>query len=284
MVTASAHVFWRQVEAGARQAALDLGVELYLRGPRREGSVATQLRLIDKVLEQGCRALVIAPAGPQINARVSELKGQGVLTFYIDRDVGGGDAQALIATDNYRAGQAAGRYVVQRLGGKGRVGMIRMTPEIPSTSARQRGFVQAVRAAGLAIVFDRPLGDPPQATLEALVQELPRLDALFTPNGSSTRQVYAALLRLQSAGRVLHLGFDADPLLLEALGSGQIAALMVQQPYRMGYQGVLLAHQALREKRLEPRRREVELEAVLVTRDNLDSPSIRALLAPLERR
>ncbi|MBS7726049.1 substrate-binding domain-containing protein [Pseudomonas lalucatii] len=157
-------------------------------------------------------------------------------------------------------------------------------PGDSSTSARQRGFVQAVRAAGLAIVFDRHLGDPPQATLEALVQELPRLDALFTPNGSSTRQVYAALLRLQSAGRVLHLGFDADPLLLEALGSGQIAALMVQQPYRMGYQGVLLAHQALREKRLEPRRREVELEAVLVTRDNLDSPSIRALLAPLERR
>ncbi|WP_439886438.1 substrate-binding domain-containing protein [Pseudomonas sp. MBLB4123] len=204
-----------------------------------------------------------------------------MLTFYIDRDVGGRDVQALIATNNYRAGQAAGRYVARRLGSKGRVGVIRMTPEIASTSARQRGFIQAVEAAGLRIVFDRPLGDPPHATLEDLREQLPRLDALFTPNGSSTRQVYAALLRVQAAGQVLHLGFDADPLLLEALGAGGIEALMVQQPYRMGYQSVLLARRALREQRLQTQRREFELEAVLVTRENLDSPPVQALLAPL---
>ncbi|WP_439860772.1 substrate-binding domain-containing protein [Pseudomonas sp. MBLB4136] len=278
VVPASAHIFWRQVEAGARRAGVDAGIELYVRGPRKEGSVATQLQLIDKVVEQGCKALVIAPAGAEINAKARELEARGVLTFYIDRDVGGEDVQALIATNNYQAGQAAGRYVAQRLGDKGRVGLIRMTPEIASTSARQRGFIQAVEAAGLTITFDRPLGDPPQATLEALRAQLPRLDALFTPNGSSTRQAYAALLRMQGAGQLLHIGFDADQVLLEALRAGQIDALMVQQPYTMGYQGVLLAERALRTGRVEPRMRRIELDAVLVTRDNLDSPGIKTQL------
>ncbi|QLC73596.1 substrate-binding domain-containing protein [Pseudomonas sp. LPB0260] len=278
VVPASAHVFWQQVEAGARRAGVDAGIELYVRGPRKEGSVATQLQLIDKVLEQGCKALVIAPAGAEINAKARELEARGVLTFYIDRDVGGDDVQALIATNNYRAGQAAGRHVAQRLGSEGRVGLIRMTPEIASTSARQRGFIQAVEAAGLTIAFDRPLGDPPQATFEALHDQLPRLDALFTPNGSSTRLTYAALLRMQEAGQLLHIGFDADQVLLDALRAGQIDALMVQQPYAMGYQGVLLAERALRTGRVEPRMRRIELDAVLVTRDNLDSPGIKTQL------
>ncbi|UTW09426.1 substrate-binding domain-containing protein [Pseudomonas benzenivorans] len=283
VVSASAHTFWKQVEAGARQAGVDAGIELYVRGPRKEGSVATQLKLIDKVVEQGCRALVIAPAGAEINARARALKARGVLTFYIDRDVGGDAVQALIATNNYQAGQAAGRYVAQRLGSSGRVGLIRMTPAIASTSARQRGFIQAVEAAGLRISFDRPLGDPSQATFEALRGQLPQLDVLFTPNGTSTRQAYAALLRMQEAGQLLHVGFDADPVLLDALKAGQIEALMVQQPYAMGYQGVQLAAQALRSGRIEPRRRVIELDAVLVTRENLDSPAIRKLLALPER-
>ncbi|WP_439886439.1 hypothetical protein ACSX1C_12840 [Pseudomonas sp. MBLB4123] len=77
MVPAGTQVFWRQVEAGARQAALDADIELHLRGPRREGSVATQLQLIDKVLEPGCKALIIAPAGPRSTPRPASSRIRG---------------------------------------------------------------------------------------------------------------------------------------------------------------------------------------------------------------
>lgn len=117
VVPASAHAFWAQVEAGARQAGRENGVEIYFRGPSREGSVAAQLQLIDKIVERGCRALIIAPSGLEIIAKVSDLKTQGILTLYIDRDVGGADVRAVIATDNYKAGQLAGQYLGQALGG-----------------------------------------------------------------------------------------------------------------------------------------------------------------------
>jgi ribose transport system substrate-binding protein len=267
IVPAGAHTFWTQVEAGALQAARETGVDIYFRGPSREGRVETQLQLIDRVVERGCKALIIAPSGSEIGAKVSELKARGILTFYIDRDVGGADVQAVIASNNYQAGQLAGQYLGQVLGRKGRVGVIRTSPPIASTSERQRGFIQAVKAAGLRVVFDQPLGDDPEVTFKALREQLPQLDALFTPDGSTTRVTHAALLRLQAAGQVRHVG------------SGQIAALVIQQPYSMGYRSVRLAQRALRDKRVEARRRQIELEVMLVTRENLDRLEVKELLA-----
>jgi ribose transport system substrate-binding protein len=279
VVPAGAHNFWTLVEAGAQQAARETGVDLYFRGPSREGRVETQLQLIDRVVERGCKALIIAPSGSEIIAKVSELKARGILTFYIDRDVGGADVQAVIASNNYQAGQLAGRYLGQVLGRKGRVGVIRTSPSIASASERQRGFIQAVKAAGLRIVFDHSLGDDPGVAFNALREQLPQLDALFTPDGFTTRTTHAALLRLQAAEQVRHVGFDGGRLLAGALGSGRITALVIQQPYAMGYRSVRLAQRALRDKRVEARRRQVELEVMLVTRENLDRLEVKELLA-----
>ncbi|HWV10279.1 MAG TPA: substrate-binding domain-containing protein [Pseudomonas sp.] len=270
LVPASGHPFWLQVEAGAREAARETGVDLYVRGPSREGQVETQLQLIEKVMEHGCKALIIAPSGPEIGDRVGTLKAEGVQTFYIDRDVGGIDVQAVVATDNYLA---------QVLGGQGRVGVIRVSPAIASTSERQRGFLQAAKAAGLSVVFDQALGEDPEATFDALRQQLPTLDGLFTSNGVATRATYAALLRLNATHKLTHVGFDTSQQLFDALKAGHISALMIQQAYAMGYQSVRLAQRALAGERIEPQRRQVELQAVLVTRDNLERSDIKALLA-----
>lgn len=279
LVPPSTHPFWSQVEAGGRQAAAETGVDLYVRGPSREGQVETQMQLIDKVVALGCKALIIAPSGPEIIGKVRALKVKGVMTFYIDRDVGGVDVQAVVATDNYRAGKDAGRYLVRVLGGQGRIGMIRMTPSISSTSERQRGFLQVVEAAGLKVVFDQPLGSDAEATFKALQQHLPKLDGLFTSSGSVTLATHAALRRMQATDGLVHIGFDAGQQLLDALKAGQMGGLLVQQPYSMGYQSVRLAQRALSGEPVQPARRQVELEAVLVTRDNLERSDIKALLA-----
>lgn len=282
VVPAGAHEFWAQVEAGARKAGEESGVDIYFRGPAREGNAAAQLRVIDKIVQRGCKALIIAPSGLEIIDRLSGLKARGIPVFYIDRDIGGADVQAVIATDNYQAGQLAGQHMGRVLGGKGRVAVIRMSPPVASTSERQRGFIQAAEAAGLTIAFDRPLGDNPAMTFAALREYLPRLDAIFTPNGSTSRATHAALLRMKVAGQLLHVGFDSGRLLLDALKAGQLDALVVQQPYAMGYQSVHLARRALLEQ-WAPQRRQIELDAVLVTRENLDRPDIQALLMLLRQ-
>ncbi|MDG9756804.1 substrate-binding domain-containing protein [Pseudomonas sediminis] len=261
MVPAGTSAFWSELEAGARRTADELQLELYTRAPAQEGSVEVQLQLIDRVLAQGCKALIIAPADDVIDIRIKALRAEGIPTVYVDRDVAGDGAYALVATDNFLAGQLAGQQMAERLGRGGRVGMLRLRPGLQSTEERERGFLLAAQATGLQVVFDTYLGDDRQRISEALSQQLPKLDGLFSPNGTSSRATLAALRQLGKAGTLDFVGFDGGDLLFDAVREGEIHALLLQQPQAMGDHAVRLVHRALSGERaisrlqllLEPR-------------------------------
>ena len=154
MVPSGGTAFWRQVEIGANQAAAELRVPLYYRGPSREGGVTAQLQIIARIVARGCRTLVIAPSDEAIGRRVGELAASGIPTLYMDRAVAGDAALGLVATDNFTAGLQAGEYMAQLLRGKGRVALLRLRRGLSSTGERERGFLQGAQAAGLEVVID----------------------------------------------------------------------------------------------------------------------------------
>lgn len=260
--------FWEQVEVGARQAGKELGLNVHFRGPNHEGRVTTQLEMINWMLEQGCKALVIAPSGPEIAPRVQQLAGSGINTVYFDRDLPGSAVRGVVATDNFRAGVQAGEAMAAALGGQGQVALLRLQAGVPSTSARERGFRQAAEQGGLSILVDTYIGDDSQAAVTALRDQLPQLVGVFTPNSTSTRAALAALRRLGKAGELVHVGFDGDQLLLDALSEGEVHSLMIQQAHAIGYQAVQLAVQSLRGE-LSAQPVNIALPVQQVNRENL---------------
>lgn len=261
LIPASTSAFWANVEAGARRSADDLQMDIYTRAPTNEGSVDVQLQLIERVLAHGCKALIIAPAGNAIDARAVALREQGIPTVYVDRSVAGEGAYALVATDNFLAGQLAGQQLAEHLGTGKRVALLRLQPGLQSTQERERGFLLAARTSGLQVVFDDYLGDDRQRMVAALTRMMPDLDGLFSPNGSSTRAALAALRQMGRTGQVAFVGFDGGDLLFDALREGQLQALLLQQPQAMGDHAVRLVQRALSGERaaaplqllLEPR-------------------------------
>lgn len=268
VVAASGAPFWRKVEAGARQAAKEQGVDMYFRGPNREGRVDTQLQMINWVIERGCKALVIAPSGNEITARVQQLANSGINTIYFDRNLPGSAVRGTVATDNFQAGLEAGQALAAALGGQGNVALLRLQAGVFSTSERERGFRQGAEEGGLSILLDAYVGDDSQAATDALSDYMPQLKGVFTPNSTSSRAALAALRRLGKAGEILHIGFDDDPLLIDALRKGEIHSLMIQQAHTIGYRAVLLAAQGLRDE-LPAERVNIALPVRRVTRDNL---------------
>ncbi|MBK8006881.1 MAG: substrate-binding domain-containing protein [Gemmatimonadetes bacterium] len=99
---------------------------------------------------------------------------------------------------------------------------------------------------------------------------------VFCPNESST---FGMLLsaRAGDGGEGEVRRFDASEGLVEALRAGQIDALTVQNPVRMGYLGVKTAVDHLRGKMVEAR---VDTGVGVITRDSLSSPEARELLSP----
>lgn len=76
---------------------------------------------------------------------------------------------------------------------------------------------------------------------------------------------------------VFFVGFDGSPPLVEALRTGQIQGLVLQNPRRMGSLGVKTLIDHLEGRPIE---REVSTGETLVTRDNMGDSSIAELLSP----
>ena len=78
-------------------------------------------------------------------------------------------------------------------------------------------------------------------------------------------------------GKVALVGFDNDDKLVKFLEDGVISALVVQDPYRMGYDGIKTALAASKGEKVEAN---VDTGANLVTKENRKDPKIDALLNP----
>ena len=91
----------------------------------------------------------------------------------------------------------------------------------------------------------------------------------------SMRNDLLALRQVGLAGKVRFVGFDASPPLVEALKSGEIDALVVQNPRKMGYLATKTLVAAIRGEQVEPR---VDTGVVVATRANMNEPAIAPLL------
>ena len=73
------------------------------------------------------------------------------------------------------------------------------------------------------------------------------------------------------------LGFDAGTQSIEALEAGDIQGLVVQNPMRMGYEGVLTIVRHLKGEAATP---QIDTGVLMVTPENMQQAEARDLLHP----
>ena len=85
---------------------------------------------------------------------------------------------------------------------------------------------------------------------------------------------------IEEAGKqdeIVAYAFDADPDEIEAIKNGVLRGIVVQDPFGMGYQGVMSAIDAIEGKTVE---KDVIVDATIVTLDNMEEEPIQKLLYP----
>src|SRR6478752_3587622 len=116
------HSFWKSVEAGARQAGTELGVEIIWKGPLKEDDRAQQIAVVQQFVSSGISAIVLAPLddtalrGPVKSA--AERKIPVVIFDSALKAEVGKDFVSFVATDNKRGGTLGGEELARLLGGK----------------------------------------------------------------------------------------------------------------------------------------------------------------------
>jgi len=71
------------------------------------------------------------------------------------------------------------------------------------------------------------------------------------------------------------VGFDAEKALIDGLNAGRIDSLVVQNPFKMGYEGVKAIVMTIKG---QPVPKKIDTGVNLITRDNQDDPKIKELL------
>ena len=278
------HEFWKSIHAGAARAAREAGVEIIWKGPQKEDDRAQQITVVEDFISRGVDGIVLAPLDDRALVRpVADAVREGIPVVVIDSGLQGSDYASYVATDNYKGGVLAARRLGGLLDGKGRIFLIRYQEGSASTEQREAGFLDTVTKEfpGLVLlVQDQYAGATTETAYqlaENLISRFPDVEGVFAPNESSTFGTLRALQESHLAGKIVFVGFDSSPKLVQGLRDGDIQGLVIQNPVQMGYLGVktIVAH-----LRGEPIEKVIDTGVVLATRDNMDTPEIRALLTP----
>jgi len=276
-----AHLFWQSVHAGAVAASRETGVEIIWNGPASETDYTGQLQIVEAMINQRVDAIVLAPIDKTAMVAVVERAAREKIPVVIfDSGIDTDNFVSQVATDNYAAGCAGAARTGKILNGKGKVAMVMVQPGAASTMERERGFRDTLQRdfPGVQIVDARyGMADFAKslAVAENMLTAHPELDAMFASNESSTVGATQALKARRSKVRLV--GFDSSPTLIEDLLAGTIDSLVVQDPFRMGYESV---HNAVKKLRGESVQKMNNLPPLVVTRENLDDPTVARQLNP----
>lgn len=284
------HEYWKSIHAGAVQAAQELAgkgvhVDLIWKGPLREDDREQQVDVVEGFLSQGVSGIVLAPLDNRaLVGPVEEAKRAGVPTVIIDSGLESDSIVSFVATDNGRGGALAADRLGELLGGKGNVLLLRYAEGSESTTEREQGFLDELKAKFPAIVIvssDQYAGATRETAKRASENLLNRfsgkLQGIFTPNESSTIGMLLALQDIGKAGTVKFVGFDASAILLDAMKAHQLDGIVVQNPMRMGYLGVMTMVDHLRGQSVPPR---IDTGVTLVTPENMAEPAMQQLVHP----
>jgi ribose transport system substrate-binding protein len=278
----NADLFWQSVHAGAAKAAKEKGVEIIWNGPASENDYTAQLQIAEAMINRRVDAMAIAPIDRKAMAGVVDRAAkENVPVIVFDSGIDTENYVARIATDNYKAGRLAGDRMGQILSGKGKIAMVACLPGGASTEAREKGFEDVIvsKYPGIQIVDKRfGMADIAKSLTvsENILTAHPELDALFASNESSSMGA-AQALHGRGGRKVKLVGFDSSPTLIDDLRSGLIDSLIVQDPFRMGYESVMAAVKKLDG---EPVAKINDLAPRLIDLKNLDQADVQAQLNP----
>lgn len=284
------HDFWRNIHAGALQAAQEItaqgtAVEVIWKGPLREDDREQQVQVVEGFLAQGIDGIVLAPLDDRALVRpVEEAQQAGVPTVIIDSGLQSDAIVSFVATDNFLGGQLAADRMGELMQGEGDILVLRYAEGSESTRQREEGFLERLGSAypGIRIVSsDQYAGATRETAKRASENLLNRfgegIQGVYTPNESSTSGMLLALQDLGRAGGVSFVGFDASDALVAALEGGDIHGLVVQNPMRMGYLGVQTMVQHLQGEEVE---RRIDTGVTMITPENVGTPESQAIVDP----
>ena len=262
---------WRvQMNADVKMAA-DKHPEIKVVYKDAQNDTLKQRSQMEEFISAGVNLIIISPkeAAP-LTPVVAQAFQKGIPVIVLDRRVLGDQYTCFIGADNKKIGKAAGKWVVDKLGGKGKVvelmGLMTSTPG----QDRHSGFRDGIKGSDLEIIFEADmkwLEPDSRKEMESALARFDKIDLVYAHNDPGAHGAYLAA---QAAGReknIIFVGIDALPQEGQAYVKQGILQASFEYPTG-GKEAIELGLDILNGKKVE---KEVTLSSRVFTKDNIDA-------------
>ena len=278
--------YWQIVLAGARKAGTDLGVKVPELGAQSESDINGQISILENAVAGKPAAVVIAPTEFKALGKPIDEAAKKVPIIGVDSAADSKAFTSFLTTDNVQGGRIAADGLAQAITEKygkaeGEVAQITSLPGVGSLEGRRKGFLEELgKYPGLKVVADKYADGMATTGLNImtdLITANPNLRGVFANNLIMAQGVGQAIAENKKADTIKMVGFDGDDKTIGMLKDGTIYALVLQDPYRMGYDGVKTALAASKGEKVDAF---VDTGANLITKANMGGEKQQALLYP----
>lgn len=239
--------FWKSVFAGANAASSEYNIDLTITGPETEEDYETQNQYIEEAVDSGVDAIVFSAISYEENAAaIDAAAARGVKIVVIDSDVDSEHVSVRIGTDNVAAGRQAAAAALDTEEETLVIGLVNYAQVSRNGQEREWGFREAAledsRVAGIYTVNALSTQEDAEERAAELLREHPEINVLVGFNEPTSVGAARAVAGQALEDRVRMVGFDSNVITVDLMQSGAVDALIVQNPYAMGYLGVEAAY------------------------------------------
>ena len=262
----STNPFFVAMQAGAKKAGTDAGVDVTIASGKKEGDDQGQIDAIENAISAKQKGILITPMSTGVNAAIKKARDAGLFVIALDTPPDPANTVDItFATDNREAGHLIGKYTAAKLDGKKAVIALLdiFNDKIVSVDYnRDQGFLE-----GMGI----PVGDPKkngdeaktgkytggkggdyeivgneatganeeggQKGMENLLAKNPKINVIYTINEPTAA---GAQVALKAAGNTDHImvSVDGGKAGVQNVANGVIDATSQQYPLKMASLGV----------------------------------------------
>ena len=281
-------------------------IKVTYNAPAKSEDIDEQVNILDEELSRYPDAVGIASidsAACSVQFDLATANGIPIISLDSGNEYKG--IQCIVKTDNEDAARTGAYKLANEIGNEGQVILVVHDSNSETAKERAKSFEEEIKnnypsvsivetiycdklddlKKKIAVEKDPNISEDLQkAAVEKMtddevmqyyLKKYPDLKGVFGTNESSTIFALEALQKTELAGKVALVGFDISEEQTAAMKNGEIAGLVVQNPFGMGYASVVAAARTVLQSGNEA---VVDTGYIWVTKDNLEDESIQNML------
>jgi ribose transport system substrate-binding protein len=274
--------FWLALLKGAQDAGKKLGYKVLYQGVAEQTDIAGQVNVVNDMVSRKVSGILIAATDAKALApAVENAIKKGVPVITVDSGVDSDAPYAYIATDNIGAAKLAADTLAGLINSKGVVGDIGITAGSVTGRQREDGFVSRMKEKypGIRVIAVQYAACDPAKALNIASDMLtgnPTLNAFYGACDGAGTGAAQVVKQRKLKGKIKTVAFDVSPEEFQLFLDGYVDALIVQDPYSMGYTGMQDLDKVVKGGHID--QKTVQIPAVVVSKANLKQSKIQTLL------